>query len=410
MELSTGKTYAEFKKALDNELHQAAAGFVRIGYLLKVARDTDILYESGYKSLPEFAQVEYGLTKDIVSRYIAINDRYSEGGYSEHLKEQYQGYGVAKLAEMLILSDEVINSIPPQLTRDKIQAIKKEIREEEKITDLEVMLEEPDAAPEGVDNNLKKWMLVYFKEHSEEYIKGKRIYLAEEQSEAALDLLAPSGIEVKMARIPGLGKLMLSIKGLDNPLELLNVRNNEKEEYSWADCVKALKSLCPYTTDPKQAWEELYGEKFPEPEKVAPVQLEQPAEPPQKEEPKKVIPIPATQKPVEPEKESKAELEKKPEALVKTEHEAENNKVAPVQQNIEPTEVIEDPCKEHKEKVEETIIRIQALLEDEDYHAAHRASRVLEETLKTILDIKMQEQLDGQMGIEDYEEDQLETM
>ena len=86
--------YQTFKETLGAELRASAEGFVRIGYLLKQARDTDILYESGYKNLTEFAQAEYGLTKDIVSRYIAINDKYSENGYSDQLKDEFRGFGV----------------------------------------------------------------------------------------------------------------------------------------------------------------------------------------------------------------------------------------------------------------------------------------------------------------------------
>lgn len=40
--------------------------------------------------IAEFAKAEYGLSKDIVSRYIAINDRYSEGGYSDRLQDKYE--------------------------------------------------------------------------------------------------------------------------------------------------------------------------------------------------------------------------------------------------------------------------------------------------------------------------------
>ena len=99
----TFRDYKEYKASLDFEIKANAEGFVRIGYLLKVARDTNILEESGYKSVAEFAQAEYGLTKDVVSRFIAINDRYSIDGYSEKLLEKYEGYGVAKLQEMLTL-------------------------------------------------------------------------------------------------------------------------------------------------------------------------------------------------------------------------------------------------------------------------------------------------------------------
>ena len=77
-ELSTIQDYRQFKEALGTELRNQAEGFVRTGYLLKVARDTDILRDSGYATVAEFALAEYGLSKDVVSRYIAINDRYSK--------------------------------------------------------------------------------------------------------------------------------------------------------------------------------------------------------------------------------------------------------------------------------------------------------------------------------------------
>lgn len=50
-ELIEYNNYGQFKAALDKELLSAADHFVKIGYLLKQARDTTILYESGYPNL-----------------------------------------------------------------------------------------------------------------------------------------------------------------------------------------------------------------------------------------------------------------------------------------------------------------------------------------------------------------------
>ena len=50
--------YSDFKAAMDQEVRNVTQGFVRMGYLLKVARDTDILAESGYKTVAEFAKME----------------------------------------------------------------------------------------------------------------------------------------------------------------------------------------------------------------------------------------------------------------------------------------------------------------------------------------------------------------
>ncbi len=137
-EILTG--YTEYKNKLDTELKANAEGFVRIGYLLKVARDTNILADSGYKNVAEFAQAEYGLTKDIVSRYIAINDKYAENGYSDKLQSKFEGFGVAKLQEMLTLPDAIIEEIEPTLTKREIVEIKKEVAAEEAITPIEVAI------------------------------------------------------------------------------------------------------------------------------------------------------------------------------------------------------------------------------------------------------------------------------
>lgn len=98
-ELEEIRNYDEYKTALDKQMKETAEGFVRIGYLLKLARDTDILKWSAYTNVIEFARVEYGLDKTMVSRFISINDRFSENGNSPVLKTSYKGFGYAKLGQ-----------------------------------------------------------------------------------------------------------------------------------------------------------------------------------------------------------------------------------------------------------------------------------------------------------------------
>ena len=145
------RSYQEYKAAVDNELQKSAESFVRIGYLLKVARDTDILKESGYGSVNEFAQAEYGLDKSQVSRFIRINDEYSEEGYSDRLQERYREFGYAKLSLMLLLPEAVNEEISANFSKSEIQAIKEEVEEEKKVTDLEVMMEGTDAAQQDMN-------------------------------------------------------------------------------------------------------------------------------------------------------------------------------------------------------------------------------------------------------------------
>ncbi len=265
-ELQAKKSYKDFKTELDNELKKSVESFVRIGYLLKVARDTDILYESGYSNMQEFAKAEYNLSKDQVSRFIAINDKYSIDGYSDRLQEKYEGYGVAKLAEMLTLPEVVEDIIEPEMTRAEIQEIKREVREEQKKTDIEVMLE-PKENEEM--NRLQKFIYQYFKENKQDYIALWKIDLQTPAIEDLLDILAPSGIAVKTVRVSGVGKLMLSIQGIERDLELVDVRQNEKETHTWSELITTIKDMFADAVYKKEGWQQFYKEQF---EEVAPVQ------------------------------------------------------------------------------------------------------------------------------------------
>lgn len=274
-------TYGEFRDALKNELQKSAEGFVKIGYLLKMARDSDILRDSRYMTVNEFAKEEFGLTKDQVSRFIAINERFSEGGNSDRLDERYAAFGYAKLTEILTLPDEVISTLSPEMTRREIQDVKKDIKEEEKISDVEVILEGQREEQKEL-NNLQKVLHQYFYENREEYLNIgpviRSTLTGAEEIEKTLDVLAPSGIAVKTVRIRGVGLFMLSIKGKDKSVELLNTRTNEKEEYPWTIFITELQELFGHRAG-KAEWSERYGEPFEqnkqeEKPEVAPVQPE----------------------------------------------------------------------------------------------------------------------------------------
>lgn len=306
MELTRINTYQEFKEAFGNEVRKQSEGFVRIGYLLKRARDTDILADSGYKTIAEFAWAEYHFTGDVVSKMIGINDRYSEEGYSDRLQEKYRVYGMSLLAEMLTLPEEVVDLLPPGTTRQEIRQIKAEIKEEEKITDLEVLLEGEKPEQKTMESKLERFFHQYYHDNRISY---KNVYDAIQEGtdkvNQVFELLAPSGIATMITRIQGLGKYMLSIKGKESELELLNIRDNSKDVYSWEECIITLTKLCPDGGQPEKAWEALYGEPFTEVKQEAPApapKLE--PKPESKPEPKPEI-APAQKKAPEPETQPK---------------------------------------------------------------------------------------------------------
>ena len=161
--------YTQYKNELDKQLRETAEGFVRIGYLLKLARDTDILNGSGYANVNEFAKAEYNLDKSMVSRFININDRFAEDGNSERLKEQYRGFGYAKLALMLQLPDTINEELSPDYSKSEIQTIKDEVDAEAKISDIENIID--GEAHTEIENNLHKALYQLLEDMPELYVR-----------------------------------------------------------------------------------------------------------------------------------------------------------------------------------------------------------------------------------------------
>ncbi len=85
-EVLTFAGYPEFEAAADRAAGKIKEGYMEMGYILKLARDTDILAGSGYRGHEEFGAERYGLDKGTVSRYIRIVERFSVGGNSHVLR------------------------------------------------------------------------------------------------------------------------------------------------------------------------------------------------------------------------------------------------------------------------------------------------------------------------------------
>lgn len=268
-ELINYNGYEEFKQAVNRVLNRTVEDFVLTGYLLKQARDTDILKDSGYNDVNEFAWGEYKLDASQVSRYIRVNDKFSEGGYSPKLQEQYQGFGYAKLALMLTLPEEVVEELTPAYSKTEIQAVKEEIEEEEKITDIEVILEGQKEEQKDL-GNLEKALHQIFRDEPELYKTMHETVRTTCGTKYLQEVLAPDGDKIYSTRIQGIGRIMLYMHE-SKDITLHMVRSGDKEFYSWDDAL----SYCTMITDSEDAektWEEVYGEEFPKKEEIAPVQ------------------------------------------------------------------------------------------------------------------------------------------
>ena len=316
------KTYQEYKKELDAVLTRTAEDFVQIGYLLKVARDTNILAESGYATVTDFAKAEYGIDKTQVSRFISINDRFSEDGYSDHLLTSYKGFGYAKLTLMLQIPDEINEVLPPTLSKAEIQDIKDEVDAESKVTDIEVEIEKAEAAavtdkpmlpPEGSPLKRNLWQLG--KEQEELFRKLWKICFlhtafGNKNNAEIMDVLIPQGDAVYTVRIPGERRTQIIVNS--DGATIVNLKTLERSRYTEDQICDAVRSLIDGGSSPEEQYKKLYGEDLTQEEpEIAPVQ---PTDSPKEKKPEKRKESRVTKANTEPKKKPK-EPEKKPEQM-----------------------------------------------------------------------------------------------
>ena len=305
LSINSVNNYLTLKQALGNELSRAALSFCRIGYLLKRARDEEnILKDSGYDNVNAFASAEFGLDKSQVSRFIRINDKFSIGGYSEHLKSEYEQFGYAKLSLMLLLPDEINKELSPEYTKSDIEVIVNEQKEEKAISDLEVMMEDKEDGPD-------EFIAAIVKELNDEH-PDSAIYLNDTMKLAEkmgitvssadiMEAYIPDGTASYIIRIPGQGRFMVNMKA--EGISITNMRDpSEKSPLTWQEFKDVLledmkvrdfpeetkkpEKKKSEKVKPAKPKENRYVEevrKYHEQEEVAPVQSEETAENPNEE-------------------------------------------------------------------------------------------------------------------------------
>lgn len=169
-----------WKEDIRAKLAETAENFVHIGYRLKQIRDSG-MYD-GAADIFEFAQKEYGLGKSTVSRFIAINERYSEGGNSLELKAEFKGFSSSKLAEMLTLPDEELSMITERTTIREIRDLKNFDRQDTG----------EDTGNEDTLTALQKCIVAYFKD-KKRVLNSVMDAVYKNDIKAAAELVNPGG-------------------------------------------------------------------------------------------------------------------------------------------------------------------------------------------------------------------------
>ena len=88
-------------------------------------RDKELYREAGYENVWNYAADTFGFSKSTASRYMARNDKFSVGGNSPILAEEFREYSKAQLQEMLSLDSEQLENVTPDMTVKQIRELKK---------------------------------------------------------------------------------------------------------------------------------------------------------------------------------------------------------------------------------------------------------------------------------------------
>ena len=130
MELSGKSYYLDVSlEEAENNIHaclrDAARNVIATGHYLKVIRDKELYREAGYENIWDYAAERFGFSKSTASRYMTRNDKFSVGGNSPVLAEEFREYSKAQLQEMLSLDAEQMSAVTPDMTVREIRELRR---------------------------------------------------------------------------------------------------------------------------------------------------------------------------------------------------------------------------------------------------------------------------------------------
>ena len=118
-------TLEEADAGIRNGLKDAAQSVITVGYYLKAVRDNELFRSAGYETIWDYAWGEYGFSKGTASRYMKRNDRFSIGGNSPIIADEFRAFNRSQLQEMLSLDDEQMSTVTPDMTVREIRELRR---------------------------------------------------------------------------------------------------------------------------------------------------------------------------------------------------------------------------------------------------------------------------------------------
>lgn len=358
-------TYGEAKDIIRKDLESMSKKFITIGYYLKYIRDKKLYIQDGFESIWEFAQDTYGISKSTCSRWMHMNDKFSEGGNSPELRQEFASFGKSQLQEMLYLDDKQIEQAKPEMTAKEIREIRKPQNQEENLKGQMRIEDYPEILPEEVQEK-KETILKKPSEQEGKYLKllAKHLiksmyswFLEDYTNRVLMVSKSPEEIKRKLG-INHRTRYFSTEKGVahanlfDDYVQLWDEKSNYIGDYDWFYLAAAIQSM----------WNNITLERLrktaTEPEEISP----------------------------EVQQETQEELQNKPVAL------AQQNEEAELQQEVKEelqTEAVK--IEQQTEKYEQTTEQTDIELLKEELEKAQRYLTMLSEEF-TEKDIRVRKQ------------------
>ena len=242
--------WMQWREDIRRKLQETASNFVYIGYRLKQIRDSGMF--DGCSDIFEFAQKEYGLGKSITSRFIAINEKFSEGGNSLEIREEYRALGSSKLSEMLTLSEEDCRLITAQTTVKEIREIKHFNKE----------TPAPEDAPVVAYTPLQKCIIDFFKDRKEALNEVMHLLDDGWQAEQAAKVINPGDYITHKK-----GIVFLFMYDFKNGVAYKIMGQPEPVKASWDDFLNEIAKVYEDYFDEKKinkTWDKFYHVETPQ--------------------------------------------------------------------------------------------------------------------------------------------------
>lgn len=139
-------------RIIKSDMTNVARSCVSVGFHLKAIRDRELFRDAGYDTLWDYAADQFGISKSSASRYMEINDRFSIGGNTPMLQNEYKDFSKSQLQEMISLSPEQARKVTAKTTVKQIREMK---TPKKKVEEPVVVLEQNETSDQVIEKAME---------------------------------------------------------------------------------------------------------------------------------------------------------------------------------------------------------------------------------------------------------------